>query len=107
MFKRSSTIPQRNKFCVTKDQMINDIDGICRNEEQRNMLYLCLDEAPPKEHRFEKIEEFLKGTQDLEKNSNMLASLKSEMENLQQDIDLKINTLRKVAGNGLRGGEIH
>ncbi|KAJ3655127.1 hypothetical protein Zmor_014266 [Zophobas morio] len=99
MFRRTSTMPQRIKFCLTTEQIISDIEAVYRNEEQRNTLYFCLDQVPPKEHNFERIEEFLKGTQDLERSSNILDGLKCELDNLQQDIMNRISTLKQRSGN--------
>ncbi|XP_044267963.1 uncharacterized protein LOC123013496 [Tribolium madens] len=105
MFSRSSTVPQRNKFSMTRQQLIDDIEAIYRDQEQRSKLYLCLDEKPPRETKFEKIEEFLKGTQDLEKSSNILNSLKREMEDLQKDIASQISTIRETSANALRSSD--
>lgn len=99
---RSSVVPQRAKFSMNKQQIIDDIEAIYRDDNQRAKLYLCLDEKPPKDNQFERIEEFLKGTQDLEKSSNMLIHLKSEMETLQNEISSKISAIKETANNALR-----
>ncbi|EFA03007.1 hypothetical protein TcasGA2_TC010430 [Tribolium castaneum] len=98
----SSTVPQRNKFSMTRQQVIDDIEAVYRVEDQRSKLYWCLDERPPRETKFERIEEFLKGTQDLEKSSNILNNLKHEMEALQKDIASQIATIRETSANALR-----
>ncbi|RZC38374.1 hypothetical protein BDFB_003168 [Asbolus verrucosus] len=99
MFRKANTIPERNKFCLTKEQIIEDIEAICHTEDQRNKLYYCIDEKPPQEHKFEKIEEFLKGTQDLERNSNILLGLKNEIENLQRQTAEWVTSLKEATGN--------
>lgn len=101
MFKRSSKIPQRNKFSFVREDIIEDVEAIYKIPNERNKLYLCLDETPPSEHKFHNVQKFLKGSQDLEKSSKMLSDSKLQLERLKEEISGKVATLREIGKTAL------
>lgn len=85
MFKRS-TVPQRKPFNLPKEDIMEDIEVLRQCEEQRNKLFWCLDEKPSQEHTFSRLEEFLKGTNNLEDISSTLTNLLKEVDQLKEEI---------------------
>ncbi|KAG5883840.1 hypothetical protein JTB14_033761 [Gonioctena quinquepunctata] len=93
MFKRN-TLPQRKPFSFSVAHIIEDVDAICVSEEQQNKLFLCLDEKPPQENKFSQMEEFLKGTNNLESVHETLKALVEEVDNLSSGISKTVNDLK-------------
>lgn len=86
MFKRNKT-PQRLEFTLTSNQIFEDIENIKNDENQKNKLYLCLDDKiPVVEKRFANIQEFLKGSDNLENTVDTLEHLGTKLKDLQEDI---------------------
>ncbi|KAJ8934650.1 hypothetical protein NQ314_013249 [Rhamnusium bicolor] len=96
MFKRN-TVPQRKPCSFSKEQIIEDIKTISENEDERNKLFLCLEEKPPQDHKFSKLEEFLKGTNNLEDISETLADLVHDVDELKKQIKESIEDLKTKA----------
>lgn len=97
LFNLSSSIPQRPKVSFTPQEIIDDIEIIVANEEYRNKLYICINEKPPQqEYKFTKIEEYLKGTQDLEEVSNTLQELSEKACMLQEELSESVEGIKKV-----------
>lgn len=96
MFKRNA-VPQRTPFSLCKDDLIEDIRIITQCEDQQNKLFWCLDEKPPQEHKFSQLEQFLKGTNNLEDISNTLTNLLEEVNHLKGEISQNINDVKKKA----------
>lgn len=78
--KPKSKLKQRQIFPLTSSQIVEDIDTVVNSEENRNKLFVCLDDKVPPENSCAGIEEFLKGTQKLEE---IQAMLKKQVEKLQ------------------------
>lgn len=98
MFKKK-TVPDKKPFSLRKDEIMADIERIYTNEDQRNKLYYCLDDKPPHDDRFKKLDEFLKGNVDLESVSDNLESLTEELEKLSREIREQLEQIRtKSAG---------
>lgn len=100
MFKRNA-IPQRKPFCLSKDEIMEDIERIHGNEDQRNKLYYCLDEKPPHDNRLKKLEEFLKGNVDLEGVSGNLQTLTDDLERLGQEINQQVIEIKTKTAQAL------
>lgn len=94
MFKRSNPTTQRPKFCLTPAQIIEDITATLENENSCNKLYNCLDEKLEKTHELKKYEEFLKDTENLDENVNVLEALVNDLDYLQNEVCEQINELR-------------
>lgn len=88
-----STMPLRKGFQLSSEQISQDIEAVCLEEEQRNKLYSCLDTKPPSEHKFSKVEEFLKGTDNLEDSKQKLEDLVEEVEHIVREIDEKLQNI--------------
>lgn len=91
---RSNIIREKKSISLSKDQVMEDINKIQTNEDQRNKLYLCLDEKPPHDKRFKNLEEFLKGNVDLESVSNNLQTLTQDLETLTQEIQDQLESIK-------------
>lgn len=100
MFKRN-TNQQRKPFCLLKDEIIEDIERIHTNEDQRNKLYYCLDEKPPHDNHLKKLEEFLKGNVDLESISDHLLTLTQNLERLTQEICEQVDQIKTKSAQAL------
>ncbi|KAK9732230.1 hypothetical protein QE152_g13008 [Popillia japonica] len=86
MFKRNKT-PQRKEFNFTTEKIFEDIEIIKQDVNQKNKLYLCLDDKlPTVEKQFLNIQEFLKGSDKLEDTAETLQELIAKLENLKHDI---------------------
>lgn len=97
LFNLSSSLPQRPKVSFTTQEIIDDIEVFSTNEEYRNKLYICINEKPPQqEHKFAKIEEFLKGTHDMEEASNTLQELSEKACMLQEELAESVEGIKKV-----------
>lgn len=103
MFRKSTSQPQTRPFSLTTSEIIQDISAICTCEEQRNMLYYCLDEKPPQEYKFAKMEEFLTGSNNLESVDENLQELIKKLETVceeigesVEEIKSKIEKIRKI-----------
>ncbi|GJQ85610.1 hypothetical protein Trydic_g20160 [Trypoxylus dichotomus] len=70
MFKRNKT-PQRKEFSFTTNQIFEDIEN---------------DKVPTAEKQFVNIQEFLKGSDDLQNTSETLQHLVTKLENLKEDL---------------------
>lgn len=96
LFNLSSSLPQRPKLSFTPQEILEDIDVIGCNEEYRNKLYVCINEKPPRqEHKLVKIEEYLKGAQDLEDNSVILQELLERATLLQEQLAENVGDIKK------------
>lgn len=72
------------EFNFTSKQILDDINNIYDNEEQRRMLYMCIDDVPPvMNKKFAQIEEFLTGTQELQKVSAAIEKCNEELVKLE------------------------
>lgn len=95
-FNLSSSLPQLPKVSFTTQEIMDDIEVISVSEDYRNKLYICINEKPPQqEQKFYKIEEYLKGTQDLEEASNTLQELSEEVCMLQEKIAQDVEAIKK------------
>lgn len=101
MFKKN-VIPQRKPFCLQKEQIMEDIERIHTNEDQRNKLYYCLDEKPPYDKRFKNLEEFLKGNVDLESVSDNLQTLTEELEILRKGVQEQVYNIKTKSEEALK-----
>lgn len=90
-----TTLPQKKPFPLTPDDIAEDIEAICLDEEQRNKLYLCLDNKPPHDDQFSKVEDFLKGTDNLEDVKQKLDSLIRDVDSLIKNINIKVGDIQK------------
>lgn len=103
LFNLSSSLPQRPKVTFTTQEIIDDIEVISANEEYRNKLHICMNEKPPQqEHKFAQIEEFLKGTQDLEEVSNTLQELSEKACMLQEELAESVEGIKRVVDECLK-----
>ncbi|CAH0558295.1 unnamed protein product [Brassicogethes aeneus] len=93
MFSKSS-IPQRKAFSMTKEKFIEDINALSTSEEERNKLYYCLDEKPPQEAKFGKLEDFLRGSNDLEVVSEDLETLLKEVNKLSKEVKGTLQSIK-------------
>lgn len=80
---------------------MEDIETISVNEEQRNKLFFCLEEKPPFENRFVKLEEFLKGTTNLENVTEILTFLEKDLTNICEEINSTTSRIKSVSKNVL------
>lgn len=95
-FNLSSSLPQLPKVSITAQEIMDDIEIISANEEYRNKLYICINEKPPQqEQKFARIEDYLKGTQDLEEVSNTLQELSEKACMLQEELTEKVEEIKK------------
>lgn len=101
MFKKH-VIPQRKPFCLTKDEIMEDIERIHTNEDQRNKLYYCLDEKPTYDKRFKNLDEFLKGEVDLESISDDLQIMIEDLERLKEEIRDKVHNIKMKSTEALK-----
>lgn len=85
MFGKAS-VPERKPFSLNVEKIIEDIESIKHSEEERNKLYYCLDEKPPQENKFTKLEDFMRGSNDLESVSENLEDLVDEVSKLTKDV---------------------
>ncbi|KAJ8982026.1 hypothetical protein NQ317_007736 [Molorchus minor] len=97
MFKKN--LPHKEPFNAKKEQFMKDIAILTENEIHSNKLFLCLDEKPQQEYRFSKLEEFLKGTSNLEDISKSITDLIDEVQQLKQQISENVNDLKLQAKN--------
>ncbi|KRT80069.1 hypothetical protein AMK59_6489 [Oryctes borbonicus] len=96
MFKRNKT-PQRKEFSFTTNQIFEDIESIKNDVNQRNKLYLCLDDKiPVVEKQFVNIQEFLKGSDDLENTAETLQHLVEQLESLKKDVLKQKETIKDL-----------
>lgn len=100
MFKKN-TIPQRKKFSMTKNQIMDDIERIHTNEDQRNKLYYCIDEKPPHDNRLKKLEEFLTGEVSLQSVAKDLENMTTDLETLSQEIHQQVENLKTKSEKAL------
>lgn len=95
LFSLTSSLPQRPKLAFTAQEIMDDIDIVSCNEEYRNKLYVCINEKPPQqEKKFAKIEEYLKGTQDLEEGYSSLQELSKEVCMLQEELASSVEKIQ-------------
>lgn len=95
LFNLSSSLPQLPKLSLTSQEIIEDIDVISCNEDHRHRLYICINEKPPpQEHRFSKVEEYLRGTQDLEDVSGTLQELSEKVCMLQEELSESVEKIK-------------
>ncbi|CAG9854964.1 unnamed protein product [Phyllotreta striolata] len=94
MFKKSNA-PQKRTLSLTTDQIKEDIEAVWPHDEQRNMLYYCLDEKPPVEYKLSKMEEFLTGSNNLESVQESLKDLVKEVEKLTNEISDNLTGIKK------------
>lgn len=96
LFNLSSSLPQLPKVSFTTQEIMEDIEVISANEDYRNKLYVCINEKPPQpEHKFAKIEEYLKGSQDLDELSNTLHELSEIVSKLQEELADDVQSIKK------------
>lgn len=101
MFKKN-VVPQRKPFSITKEELMEDIERIHSNEDQRNKLYYCLDEKPPYDKRIKNIEDFLKGEVDLESASDNLRTVTAELDKLKEEIREKVSNIKVKSAEALK-----
>ncbi|CAH1104514.1 unnamed protein product [Psylliodes chrysocephalus] len=94
MFKRNN-LPQKKKLSLSTEEIKNDIEAVWSCEEQRNMLYYCLDEKPPlEEYKLAKMEEFLTGSNNLESVHETLKNLVQDVQKLTDEINSSVNEIK-------------
>ncbi|XP_018561578.1 uncharacterized protein LOC108903771 [Anoplophora glabripennis] len=98
MFKKN-TVPQRKPLSIPREDLIEDIGILRQCEDQQNKLFWCLDEKPPQENKFSQLEQFLKGTNNLEDISNTLTNLLEEINHLKEEIGKNINDVKNKASS--------
>ncbi|KAL1491018.1 hypothetical protein ABEB36_011677 [Hypothenemus hampei] len=92
------TIGPQSKSCVlTAEQIAKDVKAVSSNEVHRNKLYQCLNMEPPQNNQLLKIEDFLKGTDNLEDIKGQLESLIDQVEGFVQRIGEDIENIEKKA----------
>ncbi|KAK5645766.1 hypothetical protein RI129_004230 [Pyrocoelia pectoralis] len=77
-------------FPLTVDQMKEDIAIISNNIEQRNKLFICIDDKIPVDNKYGKMDAFFKGTESLHE---IPISLTREIKKLEEQSEvIKVNT---------------
>ncbi|ENN76368.1 hypothetical protein D910_12654 [Dendroctonus ponderosae] len=99
MFGKSS-VPERHSFQLDIEQITDDIESISLNEEERNKLYLSLDNQPPKNDHCAKLEDFVKRTDHLEVLKQKLDSLMDEVDKLVFKVSNKVEEIQTSINNG-------
>lgn len=92
MFKKATI--NRSIVHLTTDQIIEDVERVCLDEEQRSKLYSCLDNKPPQDQSFSKVNTFLKVADSLSDEKKHLETLANEVEELIGEINEKINVMK-------------
>lgn len=96
-----STVPERHAFQLDIEEITADIASICFNEEERNKLYSCLDNQPPRNDHCAKLEDFVKQTDDLEGLNQKLNTLMNETHKLILEISSKVDEIQTSINNEL------
>ncbi|KAF7273107.1 hypothetical protein GWI33_014166 [Rhynchophorus ferrugineus] len=98
MFGRSTSTHKKTfNTHLSSDQIIEDLKVICLDDEQRNKLYLCLDNKLPQEPWLSKADDFLKISDNLDGVKDHLKNLVGEVEGLIEDINVKIEDIKTKA----------
>nr|CAI5821081.1 unnamed protein product [Callosobruchus analis] len=94
MFKKQVS-PQRPLFSMQKEDILEDIQAIKCEEEQRKKLFYCIHENPPLEHKFSDIDDILGGTNSLECASKHISALVKDVESLSKELQGGVTKIRK------------
>ncbi|XP_017775440.1 PREDICTED: uncharacterized protein LOC108561855 [Nicrophorus vespilloides] len=102
MFKKFHKLPQRKQFNLKPDELLEDINKVSGDEDQRNKLYICIeDKIPPQENKFTKIEDFLHRSDRLENLSETLIELSDELGALEKQLKLASCHLKDMVSETL------
>ncbi|CAH1991830.1 unnamed protein product [Acanthoscelides obtectus] len=94
MFKRQVS-PEKPAFSIKKEDILEDIESIKGDEEQRKKLFYCIDENPPLEQKFSGIEDILAGTNSLDNTSKHITALIQDLQSLSEDLQEGVAKIRK------------
>lgn len=102
MFSRKSKVPQRQEFCLTSEEIMEDINSVAHDECERQKLYLCIDEKLPKQDaKFTQLNDFLEGTNNLEHVVENLKELSDSLKGLSDQLLTDGRKVSKIAKNAL------
>ncbi|KAK4879021.1 hypothetical protein RN001_007167 [Aquatica leii] len=77
---------KRKKFSLSHQQIVDDLAALNNDPEQRNKLYMCVDDKVPENNKFKEMDNFVKDSQTFEELSETLKRQVSSLQSLSEDI---------------------
>lgn len=85
--KTNNKLPKAVEFSLKPEDFMDDIESIANCEENRKMLYQCIDsKIPPVDSKLLKVEDFLKDKEVLQHVSEELHIKHNELKQLKEDL---------------------
>lgn len=89
-------VAQSKPLNLSIEEIIEDIEAVYLDEQQRNKLYVCLDHVPPHNDQLAKVEGFMNSTDNLEDIKKKLDLLIRDVEGLVNEVNKKVASIQKT-----------
>ncbi|KAK9883695.1 hypothetical protein WA026_001882 [Henosepilachna vigintioctopunctata] len=99
IFARSDPPVSKFKISLRKECVVADVRNICNNSNAKHELFSCINDKPEQEQKFDKIEQFLRGSIVLEQVSEELSSLVDDVKKLEQNVKRSVDQILETCGD--------